>query len=236
MAKEAWIVTGAGGALGSAMVARLAREGLVIAAGRGVRQEQLDAEYGAGRARAAALDVGSRSEWANVLEGLESQGITAAGAVLTAGTWRGGQRLHEQADDADWGALLDANLETARASLQALLPGMVARRKGSVVLVGSTAAVRPWEQAGAAAYAASKAALLALSQAVAAEVLADGVRVNVILPSTIDTPANRAAMPKADASRWVAPASLAEVAAFLLSDAGRDISGAALPVYGRTGV
>jgi NAD(P)-dependent dehydrogenase (short-subunit alcohol dehydrogenase family) len=236
MAKDAWIVTGAGGALGSAMVARLARDGLVIAAGRGVSQERLDAEHGAGRARAAALDVSSRSEWANVLEDLASQGITASGAVLTAGTWRGGKRLHEQADDADWSALLDANLETARASLQALLPGMVARRRGSVVLVGSTAAVRPWEQAGSAAYAASKAALLALSQAVAAEVLADGVRVNVILPSTIDTAANRAAMPQADASRWVAPASLADVAAFLLSDAARDISGAALPVYGRTGV
>jgi NAD(P)-dependent dehydrogenase (short-subunit alcohol dehydrogenase family) len=76
----------------------------------------------------------------------------------------------------------------------------------------------------------------ALVQATAAEVLADSVRVNALLPSTIDTPANRAGMPNADASRWVAPASIAGVAAFLLSEAARDISGALLPVYGRVGV
>jgi NAD(P)-dependent dehydrogenase (short-subunit alcohol dehydrogenase family) len=104
------------------------------------------------------------------------------------------------------------------------------------VLVGSRAALRPWESAGAAAYAASKAALVALSECVAAEVLAAGVRVNVVLPSTIDTPANRRAMPNADFTRWVAPDSLVEVVLFLLSDAARDVSGAALPVYGKTGV
>ena len=235
MARDAWIVTGAGGALGAAMVTRLVREGLVIAAGRGISQERLDAEHGAGRALAAVLDVSERREWTGAIERWVRDGIAIAGAVLTAGTWRGGARLHEQ-DDEIWRALFDANLETARASLQALLPGMVARRRGSIVLVGGAAAVRPWEQAKAAAYAASKAALLALSQAVAAEVLADGVRVNVILPSTIDTAANRASMPQADTSRWVAPASLAEVTAFLLADASRDISGAALPVYGRVGV
>jgi NAD(P)-dependent dehydrogenase (short-subunit alcohol dehydrogenase family) len=236
MPNDAILVTGAGGALGSAVATRLARDGVVIAAGRGVSQERLDAELGAGRALAAVLDVSSSAEWSRLLARLESEGLALTGAVLTAGTWRGGKRLHEEADDATWRALFDANLETARASLQALLPGMVARRRGSIVLVGSSAGVRPWENAKAAAYAASKAALVALSQAVAAEVLADGVRVNTILPSTIDTPANRASMPKADATRWVAPSSLAEVTAFLLSDAARDISGAALPVYGRVTV
>jgi NAD(P)-dependent dehydrogenase (short-subunit alcohol dehydrogenase family) len=78
--------------------------------------------------------------------------------------------------------------------------------------------------------------VVALAQAVAAEVLDDGVRVNVVLPSTIDTPQNRAAMPNADVSRWVAPTSLAFVIEFLLSPAARDVSGAAIPVYGRVGV
>jgi len=84
----------------------------------------------------------------------------------------------------------------------------------------------------AAAYAASKAAVVALAGAVAAEVRSAGVRVNVILPSTIDTPQNRASMPSADPSRWVTPESIAGVAKFLLSDAARDISGAVIPVYG----
>jgi NAD(P)-dependent dehydrogenase (short-subunit alcohol dehydrogenase family) len=132
--------------------------------------------------------------------------------------------------------MLDQNLESARVALQALLPPMIAARRGSIVLMGSRAAVRPWESKGAAAYAASKAAVIALAQAVAAEVLDDGVRVNVVLPSTIDTQANRASMPNADPSRWVARESLCDVIGFLLSDAARDVSGAALPVFGRSGV
>ncbi len=87
--------------------------------------------------------------------------------------------------------------------------------------------------AGASAYTASKSALVGLAQVVAAEVVERGVRVNAVLPSTIDTPANRAAMPGADASKWVPLGSLAAVIAFLLSPDARDISGAAIPVYGR---
>ncbi len=106
--------------------------------------------------------------------------------------------------------------------------------RGSVVVVGSRAAEQPWTSANAAAYAAAKSAVVALARAVAAEVLEHGVRVNAILPSTMDTPANRAAMPKVDPSKWVSLDSAAGVIAFLLSDAARDISGAALPVYGRS--
>jgi NAD(P)-dependent dehydrogenase (short-subunit alcohol dehydrogenase family) len=138
--------------------------------------------------------------------------------------------------DATFRSMLETNLESARVSLKAVLGPMVTARRGSVVLVGSRAAVRPWESAGATAYAVSKAAVVALVQAAAAEVLDDGVRINAILPSTIDTPANRKAMPTADASRWVSPESLCEVVGFLLSEASRDVSGAALPVFGRTGV
>jgi NAD(P)-dependent dehydrogenase (short-subunit alcohol dehydrogenase family) len=110
---------------------------------------------------------------------------------------------------------------------------MVARRSGSIVVVGSRSAESPASSARAAAYAASKAAVVALAQAVAAEVRDHGVRVNAILPSTLDTPANRTAMPKADASRWVSLESAAGLVAFLLGEEARDISGAAVPVYGR---
>lgn len=234
---DAVIVTGANGALGSSLVARLvAGDRVVVAVGRGVDQAKLDAEHGAGHAIASAFDVSAIGAWESLITQLKASGHAITGAVLAAGAWRGGQKLHEQSDTATWQAMLNANLETARVSLQALLPGMVAQKRGSIVAIGSMAGVRPWEQGKSAAYAASKAATLALAQAVAAEVLADGVRVNVVLPSTIDTPANRAGMPKADASRWVQPESLGDVIAFLLSDAARDISGAALPVYGRVTV
>ena len=103
--------------------------------------------------------------------------------------------------------------------------------RGAIVCVGSRAALQPFS--GAAGYIASKAAVTAFAQAVAAEYKNDGIRCNAILPSTIDTPANRESMPKADHSKWVAPAEIAGVVAHLLSDQVGPTSGAAIPVYGR---
>ena len=231
MAAGEVVITGASGALGSGLVRVLAASGQrVIAVDRDAERAQ-KAFGSVPNCRTLAFDIASSSAWASALGDSE-----IAGAVLVAGTWQGGKRLFEAGADAIWSTLMSANLETARVSLQALLPRMVAAKAGSIVAIASRVAARPWEGAHAAAYAASKAALLALVQASAGEVLADGVRVNAVLPSTIDTPANRAAMPKSDASEWVSVASLSGVIAFLLSDAARDISGAALPVYGRTGV
>src|SRR5262249_29148768 len=130
--------------------------------------------------------------------------------------------------------MITTNLETAYRSLRALLPGMVARKSGSIVVVGARPAIAPETAAGSAAYAASKAAVVALMKATAAEGLAHGVRLNAILPSTMDTAANRRAMPNADVSKWVTTESAASVVLFLLSDDARDISGAAIPVYGRS--
>jgi NAD(P)-dependent dehydrogenase (short-subunit alcohol dehydrogenase family) len=130
-------------------------------------------------------------------------------------------------------SMLDENLESAQRALRALLPRLIAQRSGSVVVVGSRNVERPWSGAGAAAYTVAKSAVVALARAIAVEVLEAGVRVNAVLPSTIDTATNRGAMPGADASRWVKPESIAAVIEFLLSDAARDVSGAVLPVYGR---
>jgi NAD(P)-dependent dehydrogenase (short-subunit alcohol dehydrogenase family) len=155
------------------------------------------------------------------------------GAALIAGTWQGGTPLHAEKDDRVWRAMMATNVDTAYASLRALLPGMVERKRGALVVVGSRAVEQPWTSASASAYAASKSAAVALAKTVAAEVLADGVRVNAVLFSTLDTRANRRAMPAADPSRWVSLESGAGVIAFLLSDDARDVSGAAIPVYGR---
>jgi NAD(P)-dependent dehydrogenase (short-subunit alcohol dehydrogenase family) len=229
-------VTGAAGALGSAVVAHLAERGSRVAAidqpGASAALTALG-ECHAGRCVPVLADVASLASWPATLSNIERDLAPPTGAVLCAGGWRGGMPLWEEDGDVTWRSMLDMNLETARAALHALLPGMVGRGRGSIVLVGSRAAERPWESARAAAYATAKAAVVALGQAVAAEARDSGVRINIVLPSVIDTPANRRDMPDADFSRWVTTLSLAEVIGFLLSDAARDVSGAAIPVYGK---
>lgn len=229
------IVTGATGAFGNLLVKALASRGdRVIAVVRpGSKAEESAEEPNVTR---KAIDLVSRDSWKRALQELAADGLIPDGAVLSAGNWMGGEPLHSSSDDRIWRAMIENNLETAHSALASLLPGMVQRRRGSVVLVGSRAAERPWESAGASAYAAAKAAVVALAQVTAQEVLAEGVRVNVVLPSIIDTPPNRAAMPNADFARWVAPEALVDAIAFLLSDSARDVSGSVLPVYGRVGV
>ncbi len=222
------LVTGAAGALGGVVVQALRSQGhRVIAVDLPGSMDRLR-QLGDG-VTPAAIDTRDPSAWSGVIR--DAGALT--GAVMIAGGWRGGGPLHERSDDAIWNAMFSANLESAYHALRVVLPGMVERRAGSVVLIGSRVALRPETSQGAAEYAAMKSGVVALAQTVAAEVLEHGVRVNAVLPSAIDTPANRRAMPKADPSRWVSPDSLAGVISFLLSDAARDISGAALPVYGR---
>jgi NAD(P)-dependent dehydrogenase (short-subunit alcohol dehydrogenase family) len=179
------------------------------------------------------MDVNSPADWEQALPRIEREIGAPWGAALLAGGWQGGRPFHQE-DEAVWQRMFDLNLETVRHSLKALLPGMVQRRSGHVVAVGSQVVERPWKGAQAAAYTAAKSAVVALAQAVAAEVLGDNVRVNAVLPGTIDTAANRAAIPRADVTRWLSPESLSEVIAFLLSEASRDITGAAIQVYGRS--
>ncbi len=233
---EVALVTGAAGALGGEIARTLSRRGdrivLFDSGAARARLEQLAATLKG--ACVVSGDLLSDATWDEALPRIERElGAPPSLAALVAGAWRGGKPLHEQQGDETWRAMMNANLETVHRSLARVLPAMVARKHGSIVVIGSRAAVQPSTSAGSAAYAASKAAVVALAQAVAAEVLEQGVRVNAILPSTMDTPANRTAMPKADPARWVSLASAAGVVAFLLSEDARDISGTALPVYGR---
>jgi NAD(P)-dependent dehydrogenase (short-subunit alcohol dehydrogenase family) len=126
------------------------------------------------------------------------------------------------------------NLRPTYLMVHASIPAMLENHppiRGSIVCVGTRAALQPFS--GAAGYIASKAAVIAFAQAVAAEYRHDGIRCNAILPSVIDTPANRASMPTADHERWVTPAEIAAVISHLLSDDSGPTSGAAIPVYGR---
>jgi NAD(P)-dependent dehydrogenase (short-subunit alcohol dehydrogenase family) len=150
--------------------------------------------------------------------------------VNTVGAWRGGKPVHE-ADLADWDFLFNANLRTTLVCCRAVLPQMLKQRRGKIVNVASRDGLAG--TAGFAAYSASKSAVLRLTEALADEVKASNINVNCILPSTIDTPQNRAAIPNADFSQWVEPSALAEVIQFLVSDAARAINGAAIPVFGK---
>ncbi|GAB1645489.1 SDR family NAD(P)-dependent oxidoreductase [Krasilnikovia sp. MM14-A1259] len=131
----------------------------------------------------------------------------------------------------DFEAMLRVNLRPTYLVTAAALPHLVAAGGGSVVCVSSRAALAPFS--GAAGYATAKAAVLAFANAVAVEYKGHHVRCNTVLPSVIDTAANRAAMPGADTSRWVTPAEIAQVIRFLADDASAATSGAAIPVYGR---
>ena len=157
-------------------------------------------------------------------------GAPLRAAVNLVGGYAGGSKVHET-PLVDFERQYTLNVRPTFLVTQAVLPHLVAAGGGSIVCVASRAAVNPF--AGAAGYISSKAAVLAFAQAVAVEYRDTGVRCNTVLPSVIDTPANRAAQPTADHSRWVAPAEIAAVIGFLAGDGSAPVSGAAVPVYGR---
>ena len=159
-----------------------------------------------------------------VLERLTAPGFTRfggfAGGTPVAGT-----------DDATFERMLDLNLRSAFHILRAVLPVMRASGFGRIVAIGSRAAVEP--QPSIAAYSASKSALVSLMRSVAMENKDTAITANVILPGTMDTPANRAADPTADFGKWIDPQQVANLALWLASDAATQITGAVIPVYGK---
>lgn len=219
------VVTGGLGVLGRA-VGRLLAD-------RGARVVVLD--------RAPTQDVPGM---AAVLGGVDLADETAAHAAMAeAGRCLGGLNAlvnvaggfrWEKLDGGSlesWDALYSMNLRSAVVACRSALPLLRAAAPAAIVNVGALGAVKAG--AGMGAYAASKSGVARLTEALAEELKDDGVRVNAVLPSILDTPANRADMPDADASRWVAPAQLAAVIAFLLSADAAAVTGACLPVAGR---
>jgi len=146
------------------------------------------------------------------------------------GGFAGGQTVADT-DDATFQRMLDMNLMSAFHVLRAVLPPMRQAGSGRIIAIGSRAAESPGAMVGA--YSASKAALVSLIRTVAIENKDVGITANAILPGTMDTPANRKDMPGADTSQWVQPASVASLIVWLAGDGGKDVTGAAIPVYGR---
>jgi NAD(P)-dependent dehydrogenase (short-subunit alcohol dehydrogenase family) len=147
------------------------------------------------------------------------------------GGYAGGIKLWEL-ETKVFDAMLSLNLRSGYALARAVLPAMLKQRHGAIVNVAAKAALD--HGAGASAYAASKAAAVAMMDSLAAEVKGTGVRVNSILPSIIDTAVNRQAMPNADFAAWPKPEEIAQVILFLCSDKAAVVHGAAVPVYGNS--
>jgi NAD(P)-dependent dehydrogenase (short-subunit alcohol dehydrogenase family) len=201
------IITGASGNLGRAVAGAFSRDKLVL----------MDVKTGVN-----LLDPESIRA---ALKGVERVDVLCN----IAGGFRMGTPVHETSDK-DWNFLMDLNARTVVNMARVVVPLMLKAGAGKIVNVGAFAAQKGAAQMGA--YVASKAAVIRLTETMAAELREKNINVNCVLPTIIDTPENRAAMPDADPRRWVAPRDLAEVIAFLASDAARAIHGAALPVTG----
>ena len=227
------LVAGGTGGLGHAVSLAFLQEGAkVVVTYR--QQKEFDALKSEGGANASLVDghnVDVTDEIA--VRGLIDQVVTAHGhidvLVNTVGAYAGGVNLWEL-DPKIFDQMLALNLRSGYMLARATIPSMLKQKRGAIVNVAAKAAFD--HGAGASAYAASKAGALALMDSLAAEVKGSGVRVNTILPSIIDTEANRKAIPNADFAKWPKPADIAKVILFLCSDEAKVIHGAALPVYG----
>lgn len=216
------MITGAGGGLGRAVVEAFLADGATVYG--------VDLTWKQPHANPLFHHIE-----ANILEPGECERVAKLAAPVDAlvhlvGGFGGGKPVAETGDES-WDQMMNLNLRAAFSMFRAVLPQMMAAKRGRIVAIASRAAVEP--MANFVAYNVSKAGVLALVKTVAMEVKDLGITANAVLPSVIDTPANRAAMPGADFSKWVAPESIARLLVWLTSDAARDISGAAIPIYGR---
>ena len=220
------IVTGADGGLGRSVTQGLLQAGAtVVGTSRKIQASDFDHRL----FNAIPADISSNDG----AVGLIAQVLSRFGRLdlleHTVGGFAGGQAVVD-ADDKTFQRMLDVNLKPLLNILRAAIPPLRQIGTGCVIAVGSRAAVEPGPRVGA--YSASKAAMLSIMKTVALENKDAGLRANVILPGTIDTPANRKSNPDADFSKWVQPAAIASLITWLAGDNGRNVNGAAIPIYG----
>ncbi len=220
------LVTGADGGLGTYVTQAFLDAGAaVVGTSRKIRPSDFDNSNFTALAAEISTSAGAKSLVDQVVERFGKLDVVAH----TVGGFAGGQSIADT-DDATFQRMFDLNLNCVFYILRAAVP-LLRKTSGRVIAIGSRAALEPG--AGVGAYSASKAAMLSLIRTVAVENKDAGLTANVILPGTMDTPANRKAIPNADISKWVQPASVAKLVVWLAGEAGKDVNGAVIPVYGK---
>ena len=221
------LVTGADGGLGTHVTKALLDSGAtVVGLAPDIQQSAFDhPHFVALPAAITSLDAAKKTV-ASVLTRFGKIDVLAH----LVGGFTGGQTIAET-DDAAWQRMFEMNLNSAFHLLRAVIPAMRRAGRGRIIAIGSRQAEIPGSGVGA--YSASKAALVSLIRTVAIENKDAGITANVILPATMDTPANRKAMPGADPSQWVQPSTIASLIVWLTSDDAKDVTGTAIPVYGK---
>jgi NAD(P)-dependent dehydrogenase (short-subunit alcohol dehydrogenase family) len=220
------IVTGANGGLGAPVTQTLLDAGATVI---GVSSKIEQSEFKSPAFTAIPANLLDTAAVKNIVDQTLSRFGRIDMLAHLVGAFAGGKPIAET-DDKTFNFMFDVNVKAAFNMFRAVIPAMRQAKSGRIIAIGSRAAEDPGPTVGA--YSASKAAVVSLVETIARENKDAGITANSILPGTIDTAANRSAMPKADTSQWVQPASIASLIIWLASDAGKDVTGAAIPVYG----
>lgn len=228
------LISGGTGGLGRAVSLSFLHEGATVIATY-IVQEEADALRAAvgpnTRLELLPLDATDEAACQNLVTGIVARHGRLDILVNTIGAYAGGKSLWET-DTRTWQLMFKLNVNAGYALLRAAVPAMLKQRSGAIVNIAARAAFD--HAAGASAYAASKAAAVAMLECLAQDLKGTNVRANSVLPSIIDTEANRRAMPGADFSHWPQPEEIARVVLFLCSNEATLIHGAAIPVYGQS--
>lgn len=227
------IITGAAGTLGLATAQAFVANGahVVLLDRRLEAAQEAAASLGSDTAQAMACDLTDAQSVSGAVQAIVAKHGRIDHLVNIAGGFRMGPSLQET-PDADWEFMLNLNARSVFYMCRAVLPSMIAAGNGRIANVAARVADNP--KAKMAPYNVSKAAVVTLTESLAAEQQSSDININCILPGTIDTPVNRSDMPDADFSRWVPPGDLAAVLLFLCSPAARSVNGACIPVYGKS--
>jgi NAD(P)-dependent dehydrogenase (short-subunit alcohol dehydrogenase family) len=220
------IVTGANGGLGSFVTQALLDAGATVV---GVSRDIQQSSFNHPAFTSLPADLLTAAGAATMVASVTARFGRIDVLAHTVGGFAGGKSIADT-DDAVFQRMFDLNLNSTFYLLRAAIPALRKTGNGRIIAIGSRAALEPG--AGVGAYSASKAAMVSLIRTVALENKDAGLTANVILPGTMDTPVNRKAMPNADVSKWVRPATIASLIAWLAGESGKDVNGAVIPVYG----